>query len=242
MPPIVLAAGIAAAGAVGGAAISSRSASGAARRQSEATTEAARLEDEAAKRAEAFQRQQAQQQWAEAEAVRRANYDQWSARQRSLNAFRQKHGYGATEIPGYVASQDPGYGGGPPPEASLPAGAPANMVPPKMRDPNRPTPMGAVDSYLPSQGPAFQPYGPGPSVPPMRVGPAKMDDAFGGGVMMPGGDNLPPGVPPGSVPINAGINPDLWAYQTPDGRIVRGTRKSQRPSLMSVDGYLPRTG
>ena len=241
MPPIVLAAGIAAAGAVGGAAISSRSASGAARRQSEATTEAARLEDEAAKRAEAFQRQQAQQQWAEAEAVRRANYDQWSARQRSLNAFRQKHGYGATEIPGYVASQDPGYGGGPPPEASLPAGAPANMVPPKMRDPNRPTPMGAVDAYLPSQGPAFQSYGDTqePPIPRMRGGPVKTDGAFAGGVMMSGEGKLPPGVPPGSVPINAGSNPDLWAYQTPDGRIVRGTRNNQRPSLMSVGGYLP---
>ena len=117
------------------------------------------MEDEAAKRAEAFQRQQAQQKWAEAEAVRRANYDQWSARQRSLNAFRQKHGYGPTEIPGYVPSQDPGFGGGP--DASLPTGPPAPVVPPKMSDPNRPTPMGAVDAYLPTYhgpGPAFQKY------------------------------------------------------------------------------------
>ena len=237
-----LVAGATAGGAVASGAIASRAQGKAAKQQSAAITESARIEDEAAKRAEAFARQVKQQEWIENERVSRANYDQWASRQRSLNAFRQKHGYGPTEIPGYVPSQDPGYGGGPPPEVSLPAGAPANMVPPKMRDPNRPTPMGAVDAYLPSQGTAFQPYGPGPSVPPMRVGPAKMDDAFGGGVMMPGGDNLPPGVPPGSVPINAGINPDLWAYQTPDGRIVRGTRKSQRPSLMSVDGYLPRTG
>ena len=194
MPPIVLAAGIAAAGAVGGAAISSRSASGAARRQSEATTEAARLEDEAAKRAEAFQRQQAQQQWVEAEAVRLANYDQWAARQRSLNAFRQKHGYGPTEIPGYVPSQDPGFGGGPPTDASLPAGPSASMVPPKMRDPNLPTPMGAVDAYLPSQGTSFQSYGgdQGPSVQPMRGGPAKTGDSFPGvdaGLMPDGGSS-----------------------------------------------------
>ena len=234
--------GIAAGASIYGAHKESGAVKESARRQTGAATEAARIEDEANKREEAFQRQVKQQEWVENEAVRRANYDQWSARQRSLNAFRQKHGYGPVDIPGYVLSQDPGFGGGPPTDASLPAGPSASMVPPKMRDQNLPTPMGAVDAYLPSQGPAFQPYGPGPSVPPMRVGPAKMDDAFGGGVMMPGGDNLPPGVPPGSVPINAGINPDLWAYQTPDGRIVRGTRKSQRPSLMSVDGYLPRTG
>ena len=237
-----LVAGATAGGAVASGAIASRAQGKAAKQQSAAITEAARIEDEAAKRAEAFQRQQAQQQWAEAEAVRRANYDQWSARQRSLNAFRQKHGYGPTEIPGYVASQDPGFGGAP--GAPPPAGAQprAPMVPPKMRDPNRPTPMGAVDAYLPSQGPAFQPYGDTQEqpVPRMRGGPVKMDDASVGGVLMAGGGGLPPGVPPGSVPVNGGINPDAWAYQTPDGRIVRGVRnqRQQGPQIMSVGGYL----
>ena len=75
MPPIVIAAGIAAAGAIGGGAIAARSAGKGAKRVTEATTEAARLEDAAAQRAEAFQRQQAQQQWVEAEAVCRAKND-----------------------------------------------------------------------------------------------------------------------------------------------------------------------
>ena len=150
------------AGQVYGAKKQSGAVKDSARRQTEAATEAARIEDEAAKRAEAFQRQQAQQQWAEAEHVRKSNYDQWASRQRALNAFRAKHGYGATEIPGYAASQDPGYNTGAPPAGGPPravprpadAGAPGERI----RLPNRPVPMGGVDAYLPSQGPAFQRY------------------------------------------------------------------------------------
>lgn len=48
--------------------------------------------------------------------------------------------------------------------------------------------------------------------------------------------DLPPGVPPGSVRINAGINPDLWAYQTPDGRIIHG---SHGGGPFTVPGRLP---
>lgn len=36
--------------------------------------------------------------------------------------------------------------------------------------------------------------------------------------------DLPAGVPPGSIRVNGGINPDVWAYQTPDGRVIFGTR------------------
>ena len=50
---------------------------------------------------------------------------------------------------------------------------------------------------------------------------------------------LPPGVPPGSVPVNGGINPNAWAYQTPDGRIVRGTRNPEQVQQMSAFGDGP---
>jgi len=33
---------------------------------------------------------------------------------------------------------------------------------------------------------------------------------------------LPPGVPPGSTPTNAGINPQARAWITPDGRLIMG--------------------
>src|SRR3990167_5093088 len=163
MPPIVIAAAIAAAGAIGKGALDSRGATKAARTQADAATTGARLEDEAAQRAETFKREQLQQQYREAEQVRRANYDQWSSRQRSLNAFRQKYGFSPTEIPGYVASQDPGFTGpdaaGPPPAQSPPpAAASWRATPP--RDPTRPAPMGAVGAYLPSQrAEGFQSYG-----------------------------------------------------------------------------------
>lgn len=56
---------------------------------------------------------------------------------------------------------------------------------------------------------------------------------------------LPEGVPPGSVPVNGGINPNAAAYQTPDGRIIRRrrqpmptmpiqSRQSSMPSLLQL--------
>ena len=56
MPPMVMAAAIAAAGAVGGAALNSRAAGKASREQSTAALEAARIQDHAIRRAEAEQR------------------------------------------------------------------------------------------------------------------------------------------------------------------------------------------
>lgn len=50
--------------------------------------------------------------------------------------------------------------------------------------------------------------------------------------------SLPPGVPSGSVPINGGINPNAWAYQTPDGRIVRGVNNPMTIEPASNTGTL----
>ena len=72
-------------GAIVGAKMQSGAVDRSAKTQATAATEGARIEDQAAQRREAFERQQAQAQWADAEAARKANYDQWGARQRGLN-------------------------------------------------------------------------------------------------------------------------------------------------------------
>lgn len=66
-----------------------------------------------------------------------------------------------------------------------------------------------------------------------------------GGMGLPGsrlppiGTGLPPGVPPGSIPVNAGINPNAWAYQTPDGRIIRGMRNAGSGTLTDLAQLQP---
>ena len=68
------------------------------------------------------------------------------------------------------------------------------------------------------QGIPFNPIGPGKPFPYAEAPPAPKIEAQRSQSL------LPPGVPPGSIPINAGINPNLWAYITPDGKTVRGMR------------------
>ena len=169
--PLVGAAAITAGAAIFGAAKTSRAATKAAKTQADAATEAARLEDEATKRAETFAREQSQATWAESEAVRKANYDQWASRQTALNALRQKYGYGEVPVPAYVPSTNPGFTGGPTGPAVPPGGTQGEQGPPSLetwrtqpvRDQPRPGPMaGEVGSYLPSQRTAFQPYGEAP--------------------------------------------------------------------------------
>ena len=170
-------------GAIVGAKMQSGAVDRSAKTQATAATEGARIEDQAAQRREAFERQQAQAQWADAEAARKANYDQWGARQRALNAFRQKYGYAPMEIPEYVHSQDPRYGGDgsqTPPSTGRPvndgpfldptqpfelenAETGERISPPRgggpPQQPQR-QPMGAVGSYLPQQQSQFQSYAP----------------------------------------------------------------------------------
>ena len=168
MPAVIpfiplIAAGVRAGAQVYGAKKQAGSQREAARVTSDAAVEQARIQDEAAQRAERFTREQAQGTWREAETNRRANYDQWVARQRSLNAFRKQYGYGEMGIPDYVASEDPRYGG---PDASAPPGGYTgpkedSWRPMPVRE--RPTaqPTGTVNDYL-GETPDYQPYASAP--------------------------------------------------------------------------------
>lgn len=114
MPAVIpfiplIAAGIGGGAVVVGAKMQSNANRRAAETQSQAANYGADRELEGSREAERYQRQQAQAQWADAEGARRANFDQWAARQRSMNAFRKKYGFDETAIPDYVASQDPRF-------------------------------------------------------------------------------------------------------------------------------------
>jgi hypothetical protein len=56
-----------------------------------------------------FEREQAQQAAQDAEIARRANYDQWKARQQRLNTITGVLGWGSQNIPAYVPGQVPNY-------------------------------------------------------------------------------------------------------------------------------------
>lgn len=105
--------------------------------QTTAANHAADLQSKAAADALAFQKQAAENDFKNQELTRQANYNQWAAREQRLSSFGQMLGLGPRDIPAYVASQDPAYGGqsatiggaaGQPPIApgATPAGSPAS--------------------------------------------------------------------------------------------------------------------
>ena len=166
MPPAIgyAIAGIAAgAGMFGAAKVQSKAAKQTAQIQATAATDAGEREETARREAEQLARQNAQQVWQDAETARKANYDQWAARQRAMNAFRKQYGYTEMGVPEYVASQDPGFYRPPADAAAAPGAPPEDYEGPAADSwrtrPVRPTgqPMGPVESYLP-QGPGYQPY------------------------------------------------------------------------------------
>lgn len=57
----------------------------------------------------AFQRQQAENTYANSEVDRHANYDQWHAREARIGSVGEALGYGSREIPAYVAGVDPHF-------------------------------------------------------------------------------------------------------------------------------------
>lgn len=167
MPAVIAAPwlGTAIAGVAGGAATiaAGKMGANAARRGAEESTRganyAADRQLEASREAERFARQQAQQQWAQQEADRRANYDQWVARERRLGSIAEQLGYGRREIPGYVPSVDPRYVGSGQTPGAAQNGPPVNQSMP-VRDPRAvqpggaPAPMSARDVILNRRFPA----------------------------------------------------------------------------------------
>lgn len=75
----------------------------------EATKYAAQLQDEANRRAEIFSRQTAENQWLNSEAARKANYEQWAARENRISNLGVAMGMSARDIPAYAAGIDPQY-------------------------------------------------------------------------------------------------------------------------------------
>ena len=138
--PLVAAAAIGAAGLVAGAKISSKASNRAARLTTDAANHDADVQAQSAREAETFARQQAQNQYLNDEAIRRANYDQWAAQQARFGSIQERLGLGPRNTPAYVPGVNPGYvpaAGGPPPSAppSGPPGAPTSGTqPPVIRD------------------------------------------------------------------------------------------------------------
>lgn len=79
---------------------------------------AADLQSQAAAQALAFTKEQAARDQAAAEATRKANYDQWAAKEGRLSSFGQMLGVGPRDIPGYV-----------PIDANAPASAQSSGIP-----------------------------------------------------------------------------------------------------------------
>lgn len=139
---------VGAAAIAGGAAIyrahkQSSAANNAAKLTTSAANHAADVQGKSAAEALTFQRQQAENDAKNTEATRRANYDQWAARERRLGSVGEALGYGTRNIPAYVPTIDPHYD--------------TPMVPPTPQ-PRRPT---SVAAYL---MPSVQPA-PGPQAP-----------------------------------------------------------------------------
>jgi hypothetical protein len=125
MPPVVIAAAIAAGGAVTGGVINARAAGKAGDKQLQANDAALQ-----------FSREQAETAYRSDEANRRANYDQWASSQQRLGSIGELLGFGPREVPAYVPRPDPrlapsvgqalgGPGGGP---SSLDPNAPGSFA------------------------------------------------------------------------------------------------------------------
>ncbi len=109
--PIGIGAGTAIAGIVGGGAalasgaLQSHAAGNAADLNTQAANHAADVQAQSARDALAFQRQQAAQDFNNAQAASRGNYDQWAARQGRLSTLGQMVGQKPFVIPAYVPMQ-----------------------------------------------------------------------------------------------------------------------------------------
>jgi hypothetical protein len=85
-------------------ALQSRAAGKAADKQTQAANRAAELQSGSTREALDFEKQQSALEQQRSEADRRANYDQWLAREQRLGSLGQMVGLGQRTIPGYVPS------------------------------------------------------------------------------------------------------------------------------------------
>jgi hypothetical protein len=123
--------GLAIAGA--GAAITAGAAIYGANKTSGAATHAADLTSKAAADTLTFQKQQAAQELAKAQATQKASYDQWAARQGNLSTLGQMMGLPQRNIPAYVPTINTGAPPAPPlpgrtPTPPAPAGPPPSRI------------------------------------------------------------------------------------------------------------------
>lgn len=105
----VIAGGAAAGASVYGAHKQSSAANKAAKLSTDAANHAADVGGQSAREALDFQKQEAERTAAQAEADRKANYDQWAAGMNAHNAARARYGYGTTAVPAYVPGKVPSY-------------------------------------------------------------------------------------------------------------------------------------
>lgn len=80
-----------------------------ANKQAESSRYAADISSRDNAAALAFMKRQAQNAYANSEAARRANYEQWAARERRLGSVGRLLGWGPREIPAYVPGVDPRF-------------------------------------------------------------------------------------------------------------------------------------
>src|SRR6185312_13089287 len=99
----------------------------AADKQTAAAEQIAQAQQKSAADALAFQKQQAAQDLANAQAASRGNYDQWAARQGRLSTLGQMVGMSPFQIPAYVPIQSV-----PDPTAAPTNGAPAGYTNPNV--------------------------------------------------------------------------------------------------------------
>lgn len=134
MPPLVAAAAITAAGAIGGGAIAAKSAGSAANTQSDAAANAARLQTEAQNHAAdiqgksaaetlAFQKEQSALDAQRYEAAQRGNYGQYVSRVRGAQALGNTIGFSLPDAAPYVSATGGGSSASPGGAASGPAPA-----------------------------------------------------------------------------------------------------------------------
>lgn len=77
-----------------------------------ATVAGAKMSSDAAGNALDFQKEQAEADWKNQEATRKANFDQWQAEQQRKGSIGQMFGLPAANIPAYVPTTDPRYTSG----------------------------------------------------------------------------------------------------------------------------------